>query len=256
MNVTQKALVSRSHPSPITDDFRRWTDVAPISRDVNQPLDRCLCIVGNNDRRFFLIVRDETEPERWQPYKSIYGLPVNLSRAQSPMGFFDSEEAENEDDYDVVMHVGSSNTLEDELRASDPPHQFLAEQLETWVTAQKNYQSYTHRIEKLRDFALEDDECSDINESSKEDFRWFVESMPMARKAELVLMDNGNLRAVWQADDETHIGLQFLGDRRGEYVIFKRRPGSMHVSRGAGIDSLEGCKKHVRAYSIPWFEER
>lgn len=122
--------------------------------------------------------------------------------------------------------------------------------------AKKTYQAYAHRIDELREFASEDDECSDINEASKEDFWWFVESMPWAGEAELVLMDNGNLRAVWKGDDKTHIGLQFLGDKFGEYVIFKRRPHSKQVSRVAGIDTLEGLKKQVCAFDIPLFESR
>ncbi len=167
-----------------------------------------------------------------------------------PLGFFDSG------DCGRVIHVTSSNTLEDELSSSDLMSQYLAEFEEMWAEAQKTYQAYAHRIEELRKFASEDDECSDISESSEEDFWWFVESMPLARKAELVLMDNGNLRAVWKEDDKTHIGLQFLGSQFGEYVIFKRRPSAKQVSRVAGIDTLEGLKKQVRVFDIPLLENR
>ena len=40
-------------------------------------------------------------------------------------------------------------------------------------------------------------------------------------------MDNGNLRAIWDDDndDDRHVALQFLGGGRVQYVIFKRRTG-------------------------------
>lgn len=125
-----------------------------------------------------------------------------------------------------------------------------------WEEAKRIRQAYAQRIEELCRFASEDEECSDISNASKEDFWWFVESMPWDSKAELTLMENGNLRAVWKGEDKTHIGLQFLGSRRGEYVIFKRRPGATQVSRVAGIDTLEGLKKQVRAFDVPLLEKR
>lgn len=175
-------------------------------------------------------------------------LRTNLPRTGVVRGFFDSQDAEN--DYEELKYTTSSTTLEDELRSVDLFAQYLAESETIWAEAQKMHQAYAHRIEELRRFASEDDECSDIGKSSREDFWWFVKSVPLAKRAELVLMDNGNLRAVWKGGDKTHIGLQFLGSQLGEYVIFKRRPGAKKVSRVAGIDTLEGLKKQVRAFDI------
>ena len=63
-----------------------------------------------------------------------------------------------------------------------------------------------------------------ISAASEKDFWDFVKSLPAARKGSLVLMENGNLRAVWEASDDSHLALQFRGDRMIQYVIFKRRP--------------------------------
>lgn len=199
-------------------------------------------------------IEQEIDADRRKAFITHYRLPASQHRPKVFLGFFDSENAE--DDCMRVTHLTSANTLEDELSSSDLISQYLAEFEEMWVETQKTYQGYANRIEELREFASEDDESSGLGESSKEDFWWFVESMPLARKAELVLMDNGNLRAVWKGDDKSHIGLQFLGDRLGEYVIFKRRPHSKQISRVAGIDTLEGLKKQVRAFDIPLLENR
>ncbi len=195
-----------------------------------------------------LSVEQETNPDQLQSRRSHIALRMNLSRVRSPLGFSDSELAE--------AQVTSSNMSEEVLRIYDPQSQYLAELQEMMAEVQKMSQAYAQRLEELRECASEDDECSDMRESSKEDFWWFVKSMPWARKAELVLLDNGNLRAVWKGDDKAHIGLQFLGDQLGEYVIFTRRPGAMKVSRVAGIDTLEGLKKQVRAFDISLLENR
>lgn len=107
---------------------------------------------------------------------------------------------------------------------------------------------YRQRIEVL---------CNDgdldgitINKASIQDFWSFVESVPFASKAEIVLVENGNLRAVWDGEDGSHLGFQFLGDHMVQYVIFRRRHGSGHVSRVAGRDTLEGVKKQVRNFDL------
>ena len=121
--------------------------------------------------------------------------------------------------------------------------------------ASYNHRAYEHRIKELREFASEDDECSDIREPSGKDFRRFIESMPEADKAGLGLLDNGNLSAIWERRDrELRIELEFLGDGLCEYVIFNRRTGAGEVSRGWGKDTLDGVKKQICAFGIPSLE--
>lgn len=107
---------------------------------------------------------------------------------------------------------------------------------------------YRERLAEIREAA--EDEDIEWSETSEQDFRAFVTDNPGWRKAALGLMDNGNLRAVWKGDDGSHLGLQFLGGRFGEYVIFKQRSAEMPVSRVSGVDTLQGLVAQVRAFNL------
>lgn len=107
---------------------------------------------------------------------------------------------------------------------------------------------YHHRIETLQSDA--ETEVFAINNASEENFWSFIGSIPLTRKAELVLMDNGNLRAVWKDQNGNHLGVQFLGEQMAEFVIFKQRPSAASVSRVAGIDTLEGLIAQLQAFDL------
>ena len=113
---------------------------------------------------------------------------------------------------------------------------------------EKQYQVYRNRIEELRSDAQLDGFA--MNEASEVDFWSFIESISFAQKAGLVLLDNGNLRAVWKGENGSHLGLQFLGNRLVEYVIFKRRQATKYVSRVAGRDTIVGIKKQILASDL------
>lgn len=125
---------------------------------------------------------------------------------------------------------------------------FIAEITDKAKQTQETHQAYRERIEDLRNDAELDGFT--VNEVSETDFWSFVTSIPYPRKAGLVLMDNGNLRAVWEDNNGNLVGLQFLGDQWIEYVIFKRRPAAEDVSRVAGHDTLDGIKGQVRTFDL------
>ena len=108
--------------------------------------------------------------------------------------------------------------------------------------------AYSHRIETLRRDA--EIERFSVNEDSETDFWRFIGSVPAAKQAELVLMDNGNLRAVWKDKNGDHLGVQFLGERMAEYVIFKHRPDAARVSRVAGVDTLEAVLTQLHTFDL------
>ena len=112
----------------------------------------------------------------------------------------------------------------------------------------KARQTYRNRIAELREYGVEDGVT--VNLASEKDFWAFVKSLPAARPGSLALMDNGNLRAVWKGKGESHLGLQFLGGRMVEYVIFKRRPRAGKVSRVAGADTFDGIKRQIDAFDL------
>ena len=125
---------------------------------------------------------------------------------------------------------------------------FMAEFAEKQRNSHQVWQAYRVRIEDLRSDAELDGFT--VNEASENDFWSFILSMPFACKAELVILDNGNLRIIWDDEDGNHFGLQFLGDRRLQYVIFRRRRGTNHISRVAGQDTFDGVKRQVRAFQL------
>ena len=154
-------------------------------------------------------------------------------------------------DYSVSISCEFSNALTESF--------YLVGQFGLWSSlfaefadkkkqAREAYQAYWSQIEALRSDAELDGFA--VNEPSERDFWLFVKSVHSVCKAELVLVDNGNLRAVWDGDDGSHFGLQFLGDHTLQYVIFRRRKGSRHLSRVAGRDTFEGVKRQVRTFEL------
>jgi len=107
---------------------------------------------------------------------------------------------------------------------------------------------YGQRIEILRDDG--DLDGITVNKASAKDFWSFVESGPFASKAEIVLVDNGNLRAIWDGEDGSHLALQFFGGHMVQYVLFGRRHGSDPVSRVAGRGTLDDVKRQVRNFDL------
>lgn len=112
------------------------------------------------------------------------------------------------------------------------------------------FERYRERIAVLREAAEE--EGIEWSEDSQRDFQAFVTGNSGWRRGSIVLMDNGNLRAVWDDDhdDDRHVALQFLGGGQIQYVIFKLRPGESRASRAAGNDTFDGIKRQIAAFDL------
>ena len=109
--------------------------------------------------------------------------------------------------------------------------------------------AYQRRIAQLRSFAEEDG--IDISAPSKDDFFDFACTEPQTRAASLVLLDNGNLRAVWRSGQQ-EVGVQFYGGGSVQYLISREGDDGKitHTARrgtfeefsaaieGAGLGSL------------------
>ena len=89
-----------------------------------------------------------------------------------------------------------------------------------------------------------------INSASLHSFWQFFHRNPLIRRDRLLLMENGNLRAVWKGEHSAHIGLQFLDQRSIQYVIFKNRHPSYPVSRVYGRDTMEGIMRQIHAFDL------
>ena len=109
-------------------------------------------------------------------------------------------------------------------------------------------QAYALRINELGTYAK--GEGYHLNSESEVDFWRFIELMPRFRKGNLVLIDNGNLRAVWKDRLGSRLGLQFLGRGMLQYVIFRRRPTAPRISRVSGTDTFEGLQRQIDAFDL------
>ncbi len=109
-------------------------------------------------------------------------------------------------------------------------------------------QAYSARIDLLREYAMQDG--FSLSPESEADFWSFIRFMPDFRKGNLVLMDNGNLRAVWKNKAGDHLGLQFLGEGMLQYVVFKRRSANSHISRVSGRDTFAGLVRQINAFDL------
>jgi hypothetical protein len=89
------------------------------------------------------------------------------------------------------------------------------------------------RIAELRDDAKESGEL--FSESSQADFSKFVSRLALTRRPSIFLLDNGNLRAVWDNEKKELIGLQFLGDGSIQFVMFRLKEGTEIMDRTSGI---------------------
>ena len=110
------------------------------------------------------------------------------------------------------------------------------------------HHSYLSRIEFLREEAVA--EGIIFNKDSERDFWMFIELVPFVRRGSLFLMDNGDLRVVWDDDKDNLLGLQFLGNFLARYVVFKHRAEDGPVSRVAGTDTLKGVNAQIEAFQL------
>ena len=107
---------------------------------------------------------------------------------------------------------------------------------------------YHERIEYLRQEARQDG--YDLNPDSGEDFWRFVDSNPNFRKGDVILLDNGNLRAYWDDKHGDQIGLHFLGSGMVNYVIFSRSEPTREEIHGYGNGDFEVVKRQIEAFGL------
>ena len=95
--------------------------------------------------------------------------------------------------------------------------------------------AYQRRIAQLRSFAEEDG--IELSARSEGDFFDFACTEPQTRAASLVLLDNGNLRAVWRAGQQ-EVGVQFHGGGSVQYLV-SREGGDGKITHTARRGTFE-----------------
>lgn len=110
------------------------------------------------------------------------------------------------------------------------------------------FKSYDRRIGVLEEQARLDGYS--LNDASKKAFSVFCWRYPLMRRARLVLMENGNLRATWKDDEGAHVGLQFQNSQSIQFVIFGRRRLDSPVPRVTGRVSMDGIMRQIDALDV------
>ena len=91
-----------------------------------------------------------------------------------------------------------------------------------------------------------------LNPDSISGFMEFIEKYMPTVSGGLVLIDNGNIRAVWNSDCESFVGIQFLNRQLTEYVLFSQTSPSLPVSRSFGQASIDSVMNQIEALELNW----
>ncbi len=92
------------------------------------------------------------------------------------------------------------------------------------------------------------DEEITANKASQQDLYDFMEMLGRFRKPSIFLTDDGNFRAVWRADEE-QVALQFLGNKRIQYVIFYY-DGAGSILRRAGVKTFHDVNRLIGDWQL------
>ncbi len=132
------------------------------------------------------------------------------------------------------VHDRGSFVVDERIRADRPPL--------------RHRTAWGKRIEDLRSWAEEDGDP--FRSESERDFWAFVEATPDVRRGGLVLVCNGNLRAVWDGDAGASVGLQFLGNGVVQYVLFRRGSDVDQRWPEGGRDDFDGFMRRVHSLDL------
>lgn len=116
------------------------------------------------------------------------------------------------------------------------------------MQSQKPALLYAERIETLKELARDDG--YDLHESSYANFTNFLEKYPKLAHADLVLLENGNLRAIWKGQNGAEIGLQFLKDSRIQYVLFNKFGTNTAGLRPYGRGGFEETMNQIKKFDL------
>ena len=159
------------------------------------------------------------------------------------------QEHEDRFRFQAIDHAEHSNdTTIKSIRLLDPVEVHDGETPSKVQHILDTFSSYDRRIQVLQEQAKLD--AYSLNNASRQAFLHFCLQNPLMRRARLVLMENGNLRATWKNENGTHIGLQFQDSQSIQYVIFTRREPESPISRVSGRDTMDGIMHQIDAFDV------
>ena len=172
--------------------------------------------------------------EEFLPPKVFFVLSTEESQSDGCLNLFDDSQSTTV--FSPVGVLKKKPTVEILVHPNWPSQNNRVEQL------------YDERIETLNELAREDG--YELDESSYNNFHNFLEKYPRLVHADLVLLDNGNLRAIWKGENCTEIGLQFLKDSRVQYVLFNESGPNNAESRPYGRGGFEETMKKIKEFDL------
>ena len=112
------------------------------------------------------------------------------------------------------------------------------------------HEIYEKRIEELTAFASEEEDHPGVRNESKRDFWKFMGSVFFEQEVSVVLMDNGNLGATWEMDNEGKnvIEIDFLGENLANYLLVREGASPPQIFHASGTDTLKGVKEQIRVF--------
>ena len=134
------------------------------------------------------------------------------------------------------------------IRLLDPIDDFLQQLDSRYQDLSDTVSAYDDRISTLEDQASV--EGIFLSSRSRETLLEFFKKNPLIRRGRLYLLENGNFRAVWKGEAESHVALQFLENGFIQYVLFKRRDVRRPTSRVYGRDTPDGVLKQIAALQL------
>lgn len=130
----------------------------------------------------------------------------------------------------------------------DPSTDHVKKQSEISLKHIKALRASVERLNELKIEAIA--EKLPISSESEKDLLEFIERRVFTRRPFITLLDNGNLRVLWKNSEGEQIGLQFLGDKKVQYVFFAKRAKDDFIARSSGIDSLSEIDRHINIHEL------
>ncbi len=119
--------------------------------------------------------------------------------------------------------------------------------LDFWRELKPNWlESFEKRLNQLK--TLSKDEDLSFNKLSSVCARNFVQKTAAYARPSIFLLTNGNIRLLWENSQNEQVGLQFMGNKQIQYVIFVQRDGLM--AELMGVDKIVGVQRLLKDQGI------
>ena len=108
--------------------------------------------------------------------------------------------------------------------------------------------TYRQRIAELRDLTMGED--FSLSQKSERYFWDFFQTLRPVREAELAIISDGTLSAIWDGNNGDYVGVEFLNDGKLLYTIFKGEMDSADRICEADYGHIKDVESRIRHYNL------